>query len=122
LTAANFNIDHEEKKIFSPVGIIKYWSGAIHVATPYGDIFTSFLCETFLGIIKKFINDLGCHISFANYIPWLPKAMGKPVAYLQIFNKSDIATTWSGGNTRATRLLTRPKVSSRGYLKIQQGS
>ena len=116
LQAANFDIDHEEKKIFSTVGIIKYWSGAVRVATPYGDIFAGFLHETFLGIIEKFINHLGGHISFADYIPWLPKAAGEPVAYLRIFNESDIATTWSWGKYKSDQTLDEAKSLLKGVI------
>jgi len=105
LAAANFDIDDDEKKIFAPVGIINYWSGAIRVATPYGDIFSGFLHETFLGIIDKIIDGLGGHISFGDYIPWLPKAAGEPVAFLRIFNESDIATTWSWGKYKSDQTL-----------------
>ena len=45
LTAANFDIDHAEE-IFSPVSIVEYWSGAVRVATPYGDFFAGFIHES----------------------------------------------------------------------------
>jgi hypothetical protein len=66
--SGNFNIDHEEKKIFSVICIIIYWSGAVGVATPYGDIFASFIHKTFIGITNKFINSpysLGQLLAFA---------------------------------------------------------
>src|SRR5882762_6657916 len=72
LQAANLDIDHTEKKIFTPVGIIKYWSGAVEVATPYGDIFAGFLHKSFLGIVDKIIDGLGGNTTFGEYIPWLP--------------------------------------------------
>jgi len=109
LQAANFDIDEEEKVVFSPVGIIKYWSGAVRVATPYGDIFAGFLHKTFLSIIDKFINGLGGDISFGEYIPWLPKAAGEPVAYIRLYNESDVATTWSWGKYKSDQTLAEAK-------------
>jgi len=109
LQAANLDIDHDETIVFSPVGIIKYWSGAVSVATPYGDIFAGFLHKTFLSIIDKFIDGLGGHISFGEYIPWLPKAAGEPVAYLRLFNESNVATTWSWGKYKTNQTLEEAK-------------
>ena len=82
--------------------------------TPYGDIFAGFLHETFLGIIEKYINELGGHISFGDYIPRLPKTAGEPVAYLRIFNDSDIATTWSWGKYKSQQTLEE----ARSLLKV----
>jgi hypothetical protein len=109
LQAANFDIDDDEKTVFSPVGIIKYWSGAVSVATPYGDIFAGFLHKTFLSIVDKFIDGLGGNISFGEYIPWLPKAAGEPVAYIRLFNESNVATTWSWGKYKSDQTLDEAK-------------
>jgi hypothetical protein len=109
LQAANLDIDDDEKTVFSPVGIIKYWSGAVSVATPYGDIFAGFLHKTFLSIVDKFIDGLGGNISFGEYIPWLPKAAGEPVAYIRLFNESNVATTWSWGKYKSDQTLDEAK-------------
>jgi hypothetical protein len=109
LQAANLDIDHTEKKIFTPVGIIKYWSGAVEVATPYGDIFAGFLHKSFLGIVDKIIDGLGGNTTFGEYIPWLPKAAGEPVAYLRIFSESNVATTWSWGKYKSHQTLAEAK-------------
>jgi len=109
LQAANFDIDEEEETIFSTVGIIKYWSGAVSVATPFGDIFAGFLHKTFLGIVDKFIDGLGGDITFGEYIPWLPKAAGEPVAYIRLFEESDVATTWSWGKYKSDQTLDEAK-------------
>jgi hypothetical protein len=78
LEAANLDISADERTVFSPVGITKYWSGAVRVATPDGIALTGFLRETFIGLIsqvlgKNFIPPL-------DFIPWLPEAAGEPVA------------------------------------------
>jgi len=109
LEAAKFDIDHKEKTVFSPVGIIKYWSGAVEVATPYGDIFAGFLHKTFFSIIDKIIDGLGGNTTFGEYIPWLPKAAGEPVAYLRLFKESNIATTWSWGKYKTDQTLAEAK-------------
>jgi hypothetical protein len=107
LEAANLDIDHDETKVFSPVGIIKYWSGAVRVATPYGDIFAGFLHETFFGMIDKILG--GAEVAFGDFIPWLPKAAGEPVAFIRVFNESDIATTWSWGKYKGHQTLAEAK-------------
>jgi hypothetical protein len=110
LQAANLDINDDEKTIFSPVGIIKYWSGAVRVATPYGDVFAGFLRGTILGVIDKFIGYLGLgHLSFGEFIPWLPKAAGEPVAYIRLFKESDVATTWSWGKYKSNQTLADAK-------------
>lgn len=110
LQAANLDISEDEKTIFSPVGIIKYWSGAVRVATPFVDIFAAFLRGTILGVVDKFISHLGFGpLSFGEYIPWLPQAAGEPVAYIRLFNESDIATTWSWGKYKSNQTLEEAK-------------
>jgi len=107
LQAVNLDIDQEEMTVFSPVGIIKYWSGAVQVATPFGDTFAGFLHETFFGIIDKILGGSG--IDFGDYIPWLPKAAGEPVAFIRVFNESDIATTWSWGKYKGDQTQAEAK-------------
>jgi len=96
----------DENIVFSRVGIIKYWSGAVGVATPYGDSFSGFIHQTFL---SQFINGLGGDMSFGEYIHWLPKATGEPVAYLRLFNESNVATTWSWGKYKSGKTLAEAK-------------
>jgi hypothetical protein len=108
LEAANLDISADERAVFSPVGIIKYWSGAVRVATPDGMAFTGFLRETFIGLISQV---LGKHfIPLLDFIPWLPKAAGEPVAVLRLFNESDIATTYSWGKYGSNQTLEEAKV------------
>lgn len=108
LEAANLDISNNEKAVFSPVGIIKYWSGAVRVATPDGIDFASYLRETALGVIEKIFGTK--FLSIAEFIPWLPKAAGEPVALLRLFNQSDIATTYSWGKYRSKQTLAQAKV------------
>lgn len=109
LNAANLDLDEMETSIFSPVGIIKYWSGAVRVNIPYGDIFFGCLHKKFLGIISKVIEGLGGNTAFGEYIPWLPKATGEPMGILRIFPESDIATTWSWGRYKSNQTLAEAK-------------
>ncbi|KAJ7681404.1 FAD/NAD-P-binding domain-containing protein [Mycena rosella] len=107
LHAANLDLTPSEKTIFSPVGIIKYWSGAVRVATPNGLAFGGFLRATLLALVEKF---LGTHfLSFLEFVPWLPEAAGEPVALLRLFNQSDIATTYSWGKYRSSQTLAEAK-------------
>ncbi|KAJ7458092.1 hypothetical protein FB451DRAFT_1182847 [Mycena latifolia] len=86
LHAANLDLTPSEQTIFSPVGIIKYWSGAVRVATPNGLAFGGFLRATLLALVEKFF---GTHfLPFLEFIPWLPEAAGEPVALLRLFNHS----------------------------------
>lgn len=111
LQAANLDISSAEQTVFGPVGIIKYWSGAVQVATPFQDVMAGFLQETFLAIIDKFLNGLGLGdaITFGEFIPWLPKPAGQPVAWIRLFNASSIATTWSWGKYRSDQTLAEAK-------------
>ena len=109
LNAANLDLDQTETAIFSPVGIIKYWSSTTHVNTPYGDMFLGFLNKNLLAIFSNVVKGLGGTDTFREYIPWLPKAAGEPVAYLRIFPESDIATTWSWGEYRSNQTLGEAK-------------
>jgi hypothetical protein len=108
LQAANLDISDDEMTVFSPVGITKYWSGAVRVATPNGIAFAGFLRETFVGLISQL---LGENIfPLADFIPWLPDAAGEPVAMVRLFNASDIATTYSWGKYGSNQTLAQAKV------------
>lgn len=111
LQAANLDISSDEQTVFEPVGIINYWSGAVRVATPFQDVMAGFLQETFLALIDKFLNGLGLGniFNFGDFIPWLPKPAGQPVAWIRLFNASNIATTWSWGKYRTNQTLAEAK-------------
>ncbi|KAJ7481311.1 hypothetical protein B0H11DRAFT_2419393 [Mycena galericulata] len=89
LHAANLDLTPSEENIFSPVGIIKYWSGAVRVAIPSGILFGGFLRATLLALVEK--------------------AAGEPVALVRLFNESDIATTYSWGKYRGSQTLAEAK-------------
>lgn len=106
LEAANLDITTNEAFVFSPVGIIQYWSGAVRVVTPDFP-FAGFLRDTLLSSIEKV---LGLNFApFFEYLPGLPEAAGEPVAFLRLFNQSDIATTYSWGKYRSTQTLAQAK-------------
>jgi hypothetical protein len=109
LQASTLDISHDENTVFGPVGITKYWSGAVKVATPFPDIFAGFL-QSFFAIIDKFLSGLGLgDITLAELIPGLPTAAGQPVGFLRLFNASDIATTYSWGAYRGDQTLAQAK-------------
>jgi hypothetical protein len=117
LEAAKLDISEMEKKVFSPVGTIKYWSGAIRVVTPYGFNPAAFLRRTFLRVIDGIISKLGLDaVTFAEFIPWLPEAAGEPVAMVRLYNVSDIATTWSWGKYRSNQTLSEARVLLRDVI------
>jgi hypothetical protein len=58
---------------------------------------------------RKDRRQLRGNTTFGEYIPWLPKGAGEPVAYLRIFNKSNIATTWSWGKYKSDQTLAAAK-------------
>ncbi|KAJ7505772.1 FAD/NAD-P-binding domain-containing protein [Mycena galericulata] len=107
LHAANLDLTLSEQTVFSPVGIIKYWSGAVRVATPNGLAFAGFLRATFLALVEKFLKTH--FLPFLDFVPWLPEAAGEPVALLRLFNESDIATTFSWGKYRGSQTLAEGK-------------
>ena len=110
LKAANLDLDQKETKVFSPVGVIKYWSGAVKVTIPYGDIFFGCLSQDFLGVVGEVIQGMiDSQTAFRDYLPALPKAAGYPVGFLRIFEKSDIATTWSWGKYKSNQTLDEAK-------------
>ena len=109
LNAANLDLDQEETTIFSSVGIIKYWSGAVRVNTPYGGSFLGFLNKNLLPIVRNITEGIGGTDAFREYIPWLPRGAGEPVSYLRIFLGSDIASTWSWGKYRSNQTLGEAK-------------
>jgi len=110
LNAANLDLDQKETTVFSPVGIIKYWSGAVQVTIPYGDIFFGCLTQDFLGVVGKVIQGMiDVDAAFRDYLPALPKAAGYPMGFLRIFSQSDIATTWSWGKYKSNQTLSEAK-------------
>lgn len=111
LQAANLDLDQRETAIFSPVGIIRYLSGAVRVDLPYGDVLSGFINQNFLGMIGKIIkaSDGNTVTNFTDFIPWLPKATGKPVTFLRLNSNSDIATTWSWGKYKSNQTLGEAK-------------
>ncbi|KAJ7114388.1 hypothetical protein C8R44DRAFT_832939 [Mycena epipterygia] len=76
---------HLNTSITKMVGI-KYWSGAVRVATPNGLAFGGFLRPTLLAL-----------------------AAGEPVALLRLFNQSDIATSYSWEKYRSSQTLAEAK-------------
>ena len=74
LEAANLDITDQETQAFTPVGIINYYAGAVAMAnTARGKLYEA-----------------------ASTSPSLPPpAEGEPVAFVQLWNSSSIATTWS---------------------------
>ena len=110
LNAANLDLDQKETRVFSPVGIIKYWSGAVQVITPYGDLFSSCLTQAFFGVVGKVIKRMiDVDAAFREYIPALPKAAGYPVAFFRVFSQSGIATTWSWGKYKSNQTLSEAR-------------
>lgn len=75
LNAANLDTSNDERKVFSQIGLIDYFSGAVRLNTP---------------------NDLTFNAAGSSAgIP--TDAAGQPVAFLKLFSNSDLATTWSWG-------------------------
>jgi hypothetical protein len=114
LIAANLDLDQDETTIFSPVGIIKYWSGAVHVNTPSGETFLGYLNENLLAIASNVLgreNGVGAseNDTFSDYLPWLPRAAGEPMSFLRIFAVSDVASTWSWGEYKSNQTLGEAK-------------
>ena len=110
LNAANLDLDQKETTLFSPVGIIKYWSGAVKVATPYGDLFSGCLTRGFFEVVGKVIKGtIDVKAAFDDYLPALPKAAGYPIAFFRVFPQSDIATIWSWGKYRSNQTLNEAK-------------
>lgn len=107
LQAANLDISANEKTVFSPVAITKYWSGAVRVAIPYGFAFAGFLRETFLGLIGRLLGE--DIFPFGEFVPFLPEAAGQPVAFLRLFNASDIATTYSWGKYKGNQTIDQAR-------------
>ena len=112
LNAANLDLDQKETAVFSPVGIIKYWSGAVQVTIPFADIFFGCFTQNFLEVFGKVIR-LGGMIdadaAFRDYLPALPKAAGYPMGFVRIFPISNIATTWSWGKYKSNQTLGEAK-------------
>ena len=84
LQAANLDITTNETDVFTPVGIINYFSGAVAMSEiPRNALFGA--------------------ASSAPNLP--PPADGEPVAFISLFNSSNIATTWSWAAYRTTESL-----------------
>ncbi|KND02622.1 uncharacterized protein SPPG_01711 [Spizellomyces punctatus DAOM BR117] len=107
LQAANLAISPEEQEAFSPVGVTKYWSGAVNVNTPNGDNFAGFLRPTFINTINEWLNKLPVPLPSlpGAFIPFMPKANGQPTAFIRVHNASQIATTWSWGKYKSNQTL-----------------
>jgi hypothetical protein len=106
LNAANLDLDQKETAVFSPVGIIKYWSGAVQVITPYGDLFSGALTQGFFGVVGQVIQGvIDVDAAFRAYLPTLPEAAGYPMAFFRILSQSNIATTWSWGKYKSNQTL-----------------
>lgn len=94
LQAANLQLSPAEQTVFSSVLLTAYYSGAVHLQTPRN-----------LGFSEK------------TATPATPvSAIGEPIAFLYMFNSSDIATTWSWGKTHIispgiARILLRAVLS-----------
>ena len=74
LQAANLDITEQETQVFSPVGITNYYSGAVVMEnTARYELYEA--------------------ASAAPNLP--PPAQGEPIAFIQLWNSSAIATTWS---------------------------
>jgi hypothetical protein len=78
LEKAGLDISRSEKEVFTAVGVHNYFASAVKSTIPYG------------------VSYIEASISPA--IP--PPNMGEPVAVLQLFSDSDIATSWSWGPYR----------------------
>jgi hypothetical protein len=78
LYAANLDVSANEETVFGPVGLTAYFSSAVRLITPPDFLFNA--------------------ESIAPNVP--PDADGEPVAFLQLFSTSNIATVWSWGPYR----------------------
>jgi hypothetical protein len=116
LEAAKLDISETERKVFTPVGITKYWSSAIQVATPYGFSFSGFFRPTFLCLINRILKLGIAAVNFADFIPSLPEAAGEPTAMIRLFNQSNIATTWSWGKYRGNQTYSEAKTLLREVI------
>ena len=110
LEAANLDISDREKAVFEPVGISKYWSGTVRVATLFPDVFGGFLKQTFFPVVDKLLNRLGLQdLTFSEYIPMFIKPAGHLVAWIRLYNASNIAMTWSWRRYRSDQTLAEAK-------------
>ncbi|KAF9060446.1 hypothetical protein BDP27DRAFT_1430110 [Rhodocollybia butyracea] len=100
LNDAHLDVSSAEQSVFSPVGVTKYWSGAVSMITPGATAFASF--QTLLGF-------LGRNATFDQLESALPEAKGAPIAFLSLFNVSSIATTWSWGKYRSNQTLAEAR-------------
>ena len=75
LTSAGLDVSAEERELFAAVRLINYFSGAVAMAVPAGDLY--------------YAN------STSPAVP--PAAEGQPVGFIRLFGASDVVTTWSWG-------------------------
>ena len=109
LNAANLELDQKETTVFSPVGIIKYWSGAVQVTIPDGNTFLGCLTQQFLKVFSGVISayhTIDMDQAFRDYLPALPKAAGYPVGFIPVLKT---ATTWSWGKYKSNQTLGEAK-------------
>lgn len=80
LTSAGLEVSAKEKELFTAVRIINYFSGAVSMDVPAGDLY--------------YAN------STSPAVP--PSAEGQPVGFIRLFNESNVVTTWSWGALNQT--------------------
>ena len=103
LKDANLEVSPAENATFSPIGITKYWSGAVSMNIPNETAFAGFLSNKYVTLLTAAA--LGIPVSFDAYESALPDATGEPVAFIRLFNVSNVATTWSWGKYRSNQTL-----------------
>lgn len=80
LAAAGLDVSDEEEDLFGAVQLINYFSGAVSMAVPAGDLY--------------YANSTSAAVP--------PAAEGEPVGFIRLFPDSDVVTTWSWGARNAT--------------------
>ncbi|KAF9067226.1 hypothetical protein BDP27DRAFT_1329190 [Rhodocollybia butyracea] len=103
LNDAHLDVSPLEQSVFSPVGITKYWSGAVSMDTPNATAFAGFFTEALINLTVAVA--AGGNVTFDQLESALPDANGEPVAFIRLFNESSIATTWSWGKFRSNQTL-----------------
>jgi len=87
LNAANLDVSADENTVFGPVGLTSYFSSAVRLITPPDFLFDA-----------------------EGVAPNVPvDADGEPVAFLQLFQTSNIATAWSWGPYRGNLTADQAK-------------
>ncbi len=92
LQALNMPLTNNETSLFSKLSSTPYWSSAVSVNTAY-------------------------HNSYLQS-PFAP--LGEPVAFLRLFNESDVATAWQWGNISSTDQAKTLLAST--LTKVQTGA